>query len=245
MAIPFIGVNYIGNKSPNQPLEEEPAQIRETNISYPWKTKEELEIRERLLEVDEEPYDFEDFDSLREEENQIVETMELLTVASSLSSITHSIDMDREKVVLEGKKFLGVPYVWGGTHPIYGLDCSGFTQLVYKNLGYTLPRVSKDQSRVGQIVIGSELKVGDLLFFDTISNNGANITVKNVDLANYFESNNYRPKEVSHVGIYIGNRQMIHAASGDGIVTISNLDENYYMKRFLHARRIITEEGVL
>lgn len=68
--------------------------------------------------------------------------------------------------------------MWGGTNPRTGLDCSGFTQLVYNQMGYKIPRVSKDQSRVGEIVVASKLQVGDLLFFDTMSKNGANITVK-------------------------------------------------------------------
>src|SRR5690348_10434389 len=68
--------------------------------------------------------------------------------ASSLdqaSTTTSTVAPSGNDVVNEAKKYLGVPYVWGGTGPKTGLDCSGLTQLVYKNLGYDLPRVASDQ----------------------------------------------------------------------------------------------------
>jgi hypothetical protein len=99
-----------------------------------------------------------------------------------------------DRVVSEAKKYLGVPYVWGGTDPAKGLDCSGFTQLVYKNLGITIPRVSQDQAKVGTAVPSlAEAKPGDLI----ILNGGG------------------------HVGIYVGDGKMIHAPKTGDVVKIS------------------------
>ncbi|NHC47100.1 NlpC/P60 family protein [Motilibacter aurantiacus] len=83
------------------------------------------------------------------------------------------------------KKYLGIPYVWGGTDPSKGLDCSGLTGLVYRQLGVDLPRVSRDQAKVGEKIASlSQAKPGDLLFFNS---------------------------PVSHVGIYAGGGKMVHA----------------------------------
>jgi peptidoglycan DL-endopeptidase CwlO len=88
-------------------------------------------------------------------------------------------------VVADARKYLGVPYVWGGTDPKSGLDCSGLVQRVYKDLGIDLPRVSRDQATAGQPVSGmDQAKPGDLLAFNS---------------------------PVSHIAIYIGDGKMIHA----------------------------------
>ncbi|WP_110208261.1 transglycosylase SLT domain-containing protein [Nocardioides daejeonensis] len=95
-----------------------------------------------------------------------------------------------DQVVAEARKYLGLPYVWGGTDPAKGLDCSGLVQLVYKSLGYDLPRVSADQARAGRPVASmAEAQPGDLLAWDNSSrNNGAD-----------------------HIAIYIGGGKMIEA----------------------------------
>ena len=91
-----------------------------------------------------------------------------------------------DQVVTEARRYLGVPYVWGGTDPRKGLDCSGFTQLVFKNLGIEIPRVSYQQATAGKAVTGglANAKPGDLLAF-------------------------YSP--VSHIAIYLGNGKMIES----------------------------------
>ena len=91
-----------------------------------------------------------------------------------------------EQVVAEARKYLGVPYLWGGTDPKRGLDCSGLVQLVYRNLGYELPRVSYQQATAGTAVTGglANAQPGDLLAFNS---------------------------PVSHIGIYIGGGKMIEA----------------------------------
>ena len=88
-------------------------------------------------------------------------------------------------VVAEARKYLGVPYVWGGTDPKTGLDCSGLVQHVYANLGYDVPRVSGDQAHAGRAVPSlSQAQPGDILAFGS---------------------------PVHHVGIYLGDNQMIEA----------------------------------
>jgi soluble lytic murein transglycosylase-like protein len=92
-------------------------------------------------------------------------------------------------VVAEAKKYLGVPYVWGGTSPD-GLDCSGLVQLVYKNLGIDLPRVSYQQAEAGTPVASmAEAQPGDLIAWDNSSRNNG----------------------VDHIAIYIGDGKMIEA----------------------------------
>ncbi len=119
-----------------------------------------------------------------------------------------------EQLVTIAKNYLGYPYVWGGTSPGGGFDCSGFTQYVYAQLGYSLNRTAAQQLQNGSAVTG--LAVGDLVFFNnTYSTNAA----------------------ASHVGIYIGSNQFIHAA--DGGVKITDLSHPFYASRYVGARRII------
>ncbi|MCR4435849.1 MAG: SH3 domain-containing protein [Clostridiales bacterium] len=123
-----------------------------------------------------------------------------------------------EKIVNFAKKYIGVKYVWGGTTP-KGFDCSGFVGYVYKNFGISLNRVAADQAKQGTKVNKSDLKPGDLVFFDT--NGGMN--------------------SISHVGIYIGGGKFIHASSSRSVhkVTISEINSGYYSQTFMTARRFI------
>ncbi|QZY56583.1 C40 family peptidase [Crassaminicella profunda] len=119
------------------------------------------------------------------------------------------------KAVTIAKEQLGKRYVYGAMGP-NTFDCSGFTSYVYKKIGIKLPRASREQSRAGQKVSKSNLRIGDLVFFDTNGGNNGN---------------------VSHVGIYIGNGQFIHAATGRRRITITDLNSSYYRGRFVTARR--------
>ena len=120
------------------------------------------------------------------------------------------------QVVASAKQLMGVPYVWGGT-TTRGFDCSGFVQYVYKQYGITLNRTANSQMSNGYYVSADNLQPGDLVFFfGTYSTSGA-----------------------SHVGIYIGNGQFIHASSGSGRVVISDLWSNYYSSHYYGARRVL------
>jgi len=123
-----------------------------------------------------------------------------------------------QNIELKAKAFLGKPYVWGATGPNC-FDCSGFTQQVYKSVGINLPRVSRNQAKVGKLVRFNELQKGDMVFFDT--------------------EHKFRGI-VNHVGIYIGDGKFIHASSGNHKVVITSFDKKrFYRNRFLWGRRII------
>ena len=140
------------------------------------------------------------------------------TKPSSSGSSSSSTSTSASKLIDYAKKFLGKPYVWGAQGP-NGFDCSGFTYYVFKNsAGITLPRTSSLQSNYGTYVSKSNLKPGDLLFFDTVGSNNGGVT---------------------HCGIYIGNNQMIHAASGQGKVVINNINNSYYINSYVNARRVL------
>ena len=135
---------------------------------------------------------------------------------TEISKINTSISAD--KIIQYAKSLLGKKYVWADEGP-NTFDCSGFTWYVYKNIAkISLPRSSKEQGAYGTYINKENLQPADLVFFDTV---GAKDNV------------------ISHVGIYIGNNQFIHASSGQGKVVISQLDSNYYSKAFVNGRRVL------
>jgi cell wall-associated NlpC family hydrolase len=120
------------------------------------------------------------------------------------------------QIIATAQKCVGVHYVWGGSNPSVGFDCSGFVYYVFGQNGITLPRVSTDQWKVGTSIPANQLQKGDLVFF----------------------TDTYKPG-VSHVGIYIGNDQFVEASSGKGQVIIAHLSSPYYSSHYLGAKRVI------
>ena len=119
----------------------------------------------------------------------------------------------RQAIITEARKYLGIPYLWGGTTPT-GFDCSGFTQYVLNKCGISIPRTTTEQYTTGVYIPKQQLQPGDLVFLQ----------------------NTYRAG-ISHVGIYIGNDQMIHASSSKG-VTISSLSGAYYVEHYYGSRQL-------
>ena len=120
---------------------------------------------------------------------------------------------DGGSIISTAKKYIGTPYVFGGTTPD-GFDCSGFIQYIFNKFGYNLPRLADEQYQLGHSAKVSQLDEGDLVFFET-----------------YMEG-------PSHVGIYVGNGEFLHVSSSRG-VKIDSLDNEYWAPRFIGARKII------
>lgn len=121
---------------------------------------------------------------------------------------------DKEDLLGFAKRMIGVRYRYGAMSRS-ATDCSGFTSQVFRSQGIKLPRTSYQQATVGQYVSRGSLKAGDLVFFRT-----------------------GRGNRISHVGIYIGNNQFIHASTGRYRVTVDSLGSRYYNSRYVTARRV-------
>lgn len=119
-----------------------------------------------------------------------------------------------DAIITTAKKYIGVAYKWAGSTPS-GFDCSGYVQYVFNAHGISLNRTAATQYKHGTFVSKSNLQPGDLVFFQ----------------------NTYKAG-ISHVGIYIGDGQFIHASSSKGVV-ISNLSSSYYVSHYYGARRIL------
>lgn len=119
-------------------------------------------------------------------------------------------------VTTHALSLIGVRYKFGGEDPARGLDCSGLIRHVFQQAtGISLPRSAREQAKVGDAVAMSELQPGDLVFFNT------------------------RRFQFSHVGIYLGNNEFIHAPSRGRAVEVVRLDQAYWQRAFNGARRIV------
>jgi cell wall-associated NlpC family hydrolase len=114
------------------------------------------------------------------------------------------------RVVRFARRFLGVRYVYGGTSPSMGFDCSGFTRFVYSHFGIALPHYSGAQFSMGRRVSRAGLRPGDLVFFDGLG----------------------------HVGMYIGGGRFIHAPHSGTSVSVDSLN-GWYASRYDGARRVL------
>jgi len=113
------------------------------------------------------------------------------------------------------ERFVGIPYQWGGTTVVDGMDCSGFTKAVYNLCGVNIPRTSREQYKAGNPINKDELRDGDLVFF------GAS------------------ESSITHVGIYVGNGKFVHAPKRGEDIKTASVEESYFERRFVGARRYI------
>ncbi|WP_274644415.1 C40 family peptidase [Pseudomonas serbica] len=136
-------------------------------------------------------------------------------VKSKISSTTVAAN----EVLIQAMGLVGTPYLWGGEDPRIGFDCSGLIQHVFSEaIDLNLPRTSVAMSTLNAPVVGREkLKTGDLLFFAT-----------------------ERTKRITHVAIYVGENRFIHAPRAGKNVSMARLDNQYWSKHFVSAKRVIT-----
>ncbi|GMO00245.1 C40 family peptidase [Parageobacillus thermoglucosidasius] len=142
-------------------------------------------------------------------------SLSFLVVFSSLFAHTSSAEaaVNPGLLIAEAKKLIGTPYRYGGTTP-KGFDCSGFVYYTHKKVGKILPRSSNQMYQKGKAVHKSNLRPGDLVFFNTSKTK----------------------KGVSHVAIYIGNNRIIHAVSKG--VKIDSLSNSYWKSKYVGAKRL-------
>lgn len=132
----------------------------------------------------------------------------------SAPSTSAPVNVTGAQILAEAKKYLGTPYANGGASPA-GFDCSGFVYYVLKQMGFSPYRTPVDQFRMGRNVAKSDLQPGDMVFF-----------------ANTYASG------LSHVGIYAGNGQFIHAPNSRSTVSYSDLTSGYWAQHYYGARRM-------
>jgi cell wall-associated NlpC family hydrolase len=111
------------------------------------------------------------------------------------------------------ERFVGIPYRWGGNTVVDGMDCSGFVRAVFNLCGVNIPRTSGEQFQTGQGIDKTDLRDGDLVFFGDSAS------------------------RINHVGIYVGDGRFVHAPRRGDDIKVSRVDESYFEKRFVGARR--------
>jgi len=135
-------------------------------------------------------------------------------VKKGIKDITLHSDV-ASQIVTDAHQYLGYRYVYGTAGPS-SFDCSGFTSYLYKKYGYSLPRSSYEQGSYGTYIEKSDLVPGDLLFF---SNRG--------------------DRRINHVGLYIGDGNMIHASTSNRGVVLNSIYSSYYTTHYVCARRVL------
>jgi len=148
-----------------------------------------------------------------ESQAQISSTMDLVQKVRNetpkYNSSTGAAPTFDGTVIAYASNFLGIPYLWGGTSPSTGFDCSGFTQYVYGHFGVRLGRTTYDQIKNGYGVSKNELQPGDLVFFGKVDN-------------------------PTHMGMYVGNNTYIHSPRTGDVIKVSSMDRSDYIT----ARRV-------
>ena len=142
-------------------------------------------------------------------------------IGSQIQHVGQNVRNTASDLVSTAMGFIGVPYRYGGTSAESGFDCSGFVRATYeKTLGKVLPRRAADQAAATQSISRSELRPGDLVFFNTMR------------------------RAFSHVGIYVGDGKFIHAPRSGARVRVESMDGSYWSSRFNGARRVPGSEGI-
>jgi len=139
-------------------------------------------------------------------------------LSGPLQSARNTFGGKASEMVIQAMGLLGVPYKRGGSSEEKGFDCSGFVRHMFeKSVGLVLPRRAEEQARVTEEINKSELKPGDLVFFNTMR------------------------RTFSHVGIYVGDGQFIHSPRAGHSVRVEDMRSAYWQKRFNGARRVPLE----
>ena len=162
-----------------------------------------------------------DLDRLIKERGLVTQMTDQLTqqisnqLGGPLQSARNALGGKASELVMQAMGLLGVPYKRGGTSEEKGFDCSGFVRYMYeKSVGLVLPRRADEQAKVTEEISRSELKPGDLVFFNTLK------------------------RTFSHVGIYVGDGKFIHAPRPGKAVRVDDMREAYWQQRFNGARRV-------
>jgi cell wall-associated NlpC family hydrolase len=135
-----------------------------------------------------------------------------------IGEVSNRVEARASQLVVSALGFLGVPYRRGGSNVETGFDCSGFVRAMYQQTaGLLLPRRASEQAASTEKIDKTELKPGDLVFFNTMR------------------------RAFSHVGIYVGNGKFIHAPKPGGEVRVEDLGASYWAKRFDGARRVLMD----
>jgi len=135
-----------------------------------------------------------------------------------IGEVGNRVEAKASQLVVGALGFLGVPYRRGGNDAETGLDCSGFVRTLYQQtVGLLLPRRAAEQAAATEKIDRTELKPGDLVFFNTMR------------------------RAFSHVGIYVGNGKFIHSPKPGGEVRVEDMGASYWKKRFDGARRVPVE----
>lgn len=142
------------------------------------------------------------------------------SLTSQFSVARQNVGEKASDMLTQAMGLLGVPYKKGGTSVETGFDCSGFVRHLYeKSFGRLLPRRADEQAKATETIDRSELKPGDLVFFNTMK------------------------RAFSHVGVYVGDGKFIHAPRAGKSIRVDDMREAYWQKRFNGARRVQAEDG--
>lgn len=136
-------------------------------------------------------------------------------LAQQIDKLRERTNALSSQLAMNAMGLIGVPYVWGGSQTNKGLDCSGLVRAVYQQAsGLVLPHNASEQAAVAAPVDQSELRPGDLVFFNTLR------------------------RAFSHVGIYVGEGKFVHAPKPGAAVRIEDMNKHYWQRRFEGGRRV-------